>query len=101
VLDTGCDKPDAAAAGNQSATTGGEHILNPVGLRPVGQRDYVVAIVTEHIHGGLVEAVSPPTTMNYHTESGKVTCEWARQAVQDLAIEAGHSSAEHRFSFLR
>jgi hypothetical protein len=28
-----------------------------------------------------------------------MTCEWARQAVQDLAIEAGHPSAEHRFSF--
>ena len=38
--------------------------------------------------------------MNYNTESGEVTCEWARQAVQDLAIEAGHPSAEHRFSFL-
>ena len=43
----------------------------------------------------------PVTSMNYHTESGEVTCEWARQAVQDLTIEAGHPSAEHRFSFLR
>jgi hypothetical protein len=73
MLDMGCDKRDAAAAGNQFATAGGKHILNPVRRRSVGQGDHVVAIVTEYIHGGLIEAASPPTTMNYHTEAGEVT----------------------------
>src|SRR6266511_343682 len=86
----------APAPGDQLATTGGQHVLDAVGLGPVGEGDDVAVGRPEHVDGRAVCMAGRAPGVDENTEPSEPHRERPDEMVGNPAIEVCDPPANAR-----